>query len=201
MTSEENPYASPLPLIEHDSLPSPLVARQVFLASFLGLQAGGMLGLVSAILAPLRYVMGPIPFETVLMEDLSTNGRTQIFGESVFVLTSCLIFGTTFGAILEVGEKCFLASPLKGRWFLLSSLKIRRISLRGIAFALVCTASPMIILTASHLRKDTYFWLHGLWAIAHLFIAIYFGERFAEACRRAEQATVVDTSQSSSSVS
>jgi hypothetical protein len=193
MIREENPYASPSPLEEPVAPQSPLVGTQVFLASFLGFQAGGMLGLISACLAPLRYLMGPIPFETVLMEDLSSNGRTQILGESIFVLTSCLIFGATFGAILEIGEKCFFAKPFRGYWFLLSSLKIHRISLRGIAFAMVGAVPPILILTASHLRKDAYFWLHGLWAIAHLVIAIYFGERFAEACRRAEAASSIDS--------
>ena len=37
-------------------------------------------------------------------------------------------------------------------------------------------------------------WLHGVWALAHLALAIYFGERFAEACQKGEtDSTISET--------
>lgn len=191
---EENPYASPGR--SDEALDEPLdassssIPTQVLLTSFLGLQAGGMLGLLSGLLAPLRYLLGPVPFETVLLEDLSSKAYVQIIGESIFIAGSCLIFGATFGAVFDLGEK-FLIRPLKGsNWFLLNTLKIHRISGRGILFAFANAAPLIIILTASHLRSDPFLWLHGLWALAHFLLSIYFGERFAEAWQRAEKDSI-----------
>jgi hypothetical protein len=185
MSRDENPYASPSPLEESLS-ESKHASTHVFLASFLGMQAGGMIGLLSACLAPLRYLWGPVPLEAVLLEDISSKAQTQIMGESIFILVTCLIFGMLVGAIIESGEKLLFAKPLRGHWFLLSSLKIHPISPRGFIFAITAAVPPMLILTASFSKSDVFLGMHALWALAHLLISIYFGERFAEACRRAE---------------
>lgn len=184
MSSEENPYASPAPFIDDRAQASNALRPQILLTSFLGLQAGGMLGVISGLLAPLRYLMGPVPLDVVLLEDISSNVRVQIIGESIFIAISCLVFGATIGAVLEIGDKLILTSVRASQWFLLSSLKIHKVSLRGLLFAIVCTAPPLLILTASYSRKDAFLGLHANWALAHLLIAIYFGERFSAACQK-----------------
>jgi hypothetical protein len=186
MNGDENPYSSPRPLDENQDPNSPAPPTQVLLAAFLGLQAGGMLGLCSGLLAPFRFILRLVPLETAMLEVRSSEAHVQIIGESIFIAISCLLFGAIFGAVLEIGEKLIQTRTKASNWFLFSSLKIHRISNRGLLFAIVGAAPPLLILTASHSRSDPFIWLHGVWALAHLLLAIYFGERFAETCQRIE---------------
>jgi hypothetical protein len=183
---DENPYASPgrsetLPPIEPKGRP------RVFLASFLGMQAGGLLGLCSGIIAPMRYLLGPTPLDAVFLEDISGDATAQIIGETLFVIISCLVLGMTFGAICEFGQKFLYPKPLLRDWFPLSALRIRALSRRGIAFAIMCSAPAILFFVAAMFRQDHYRSLHATWALAHLLLSMYFGERFANACRRVQR--------------
>lgn len=184
--NDENPYSSPAPLDDPTGGPPYSPRIQILLASFLGLQAGGLLGLFSGLLAPFRYLLGSVSFETVMLEDFSSEAHVQIIGESIFIAVSCLIFGAMFGAVLEIGERLGFRRTKADHWFLLSTFTIHRISGKGLLFAIIGAAPPLLILTTAHSRNDGYLWLHGLWALAHVALSIYFGERFAEACQKAE---------------
>lgn len=186
MNDEENPYSSPQSE-DRESLPhSP--TRQIVLGMFLGLQAGGFLGFFSGCLAPLRYFLGALPFERGMFDELSSSATVQILGESIFIAMSGVVFGATYGAVIEMGEKLMPGSRVGSNGFLLASLKIHSISARGLGFAIVSAPPALLILIAASGRRDGFLWLHGLWAVCHLVLSIYFGERFAEACQRMDSA-------------
>jgi hypothetical protein len=188
MSGDENPYASPPQLVDEDA-PKPTRAPHVFLASFLGMQAGGMIGLVSAILSPLRYFIH-------VSSSRNLGGPTaiiyfsneQILGECFFILLSTLILGLAVGAICEIGHWVFVQRSLAGDWLLLSSWKIRRFSFRGGCFALFCSAPALLLVSGATFFVGNNFFVHWIWAFTHFAAALYFGERFAEACRRATKA-------------
>lgn len=186
MTGDENPYASPSPLDDNNP---PSRKPHVFIASFLGMQAGGMIGLVSSIASPLRhfihfnssrYLGSPRAVIYISLE--------QILGECFFILLSTLILGLVGGMTCEIGHWLTFQSSLASERLLLSSWKVRRFSFRGFFFALVCSA-PAFLLSSKEtiFTSDNDFFSHWIWAFTHFAAALYFGERFAEACRRARR--------------
>lgn len=185
MTGDDNPYASPAGMERARDASIRKRTIQICLAGFLGLQAGGMLGLISACFAPFRYLAAPAPLDAVLMEDLSPDPHTQVLGESLFILVSCLVLGLFCGLAIDFGKMAFFASERSGAVLLLRPGRIRQFTWRGLLFALVGMAPAVLLLIAAFRREAGYFWLHGLWGLAHLLLAIYFGERFSQAYRRA----------------